>query len=152
MDYIFFALSWNWRPIFLESRSNIFYTCLCWVVGWFCTNLNKIEIYSSHIKRDWWPSWCVCVLFLYLLHDKSFKTFYVVPWSLRLKTFKRALLNYFTFWSKEWTANKSVAAQEVANKFPSTFSLFLSIAGKNRKHLMSFEIISILIRVFCVPA
>lgn len=61
----------------------ILHLFLCWVVGWLCTNLNKLEIYSSHIKRDWWPSWCVCVLFLYFLHDKSF---YVVPWRLSLKT------------------------------------------------------------------
>lgn len=79
---------------------------------------------------------------------KHLDGFYVVPWSLRLETFKKTLLNCIIFWSKKWSADKSVSIQEVAHKLPSTFSSFLSKVEKNSKLLLSFEIISILIHVF----
>lgn len=61
---------------------------------------------------------------------KHLNGFYVVPWSLRLKTFKRTLLNYIIFLSKKWAADKSVSTQEVTNKFSNIFSLFLSKVEK----------------------
>lgn len=59
---------------------------------------------------------------------------------LKIENILKSTVKLYYFLSKKWPADKSVSAQEVS----STFSLFLSKIGKNRKHLMSFEIISIL--------